>query len=399
PQSHPEPNPDSRGEAGAVDPYRELIVTDLLVVRDGRAAESLDDAPWSLRSQLRWLAGSAKDDVAFTLAWLEEWRDRTSVGEHNAPLTPRPRLDELLVLPWFSPGSSPTGANHEGSYGSSGTSSTTPPSSNWRSFPFQLIAIVNRIDLASEACSGSAGELRFVYSGIDPVAGRPPNLTLIVEVPYPQDRTPSEWAAAWHALGSLPPGESYNAELERLTRAVREGADPFSARLRTNEQALGTSTGAPWELREFRLEHREENRRLVHSPLEFTPPSNVNRTALDTHLVSHADAVLEGAVALPPELRAGAAQVTTPSFTWPASNLGESLRKAFSRETCNGCHGGDTATLPFQHIAPSTSAGAARLSRFLDAPGSENDELSRRKAALESLLEQRCDPEPTMPTY
>lgn len=394
PQDFPEADPDPPVEGRPVDPYRELVVTDLRSIRDSRAAEFLDDAPWSLRSHLQWLAGSADRDLAFTLAWLEEWRDRRSVGDENAVLTPRPRIDQLLIAPWLSEGSGPTGDDAGGSYGNSGADPAHPDFANWHNFPFQLIAIVNRLDLASAPCTGSAGELRFVYTARDPVRSRSLDLTVIVEVPYPEVRTPVQWAKAWHSLGSLPHGESYNRELERLTRSVRAGADPFAARFRTNEQMLGISGGLPWELREFRLEQGSEGRRLVHAPLEFTPPLNVDRGKLDAHLVTHADSVLEGAVTLPPELRAGAAQVTTATFTWPASNLGESLRRAFSRETCNGCHGGDTGSLPFQHIAPATGGGPARLSRFLDAPDEEGDELSRRKTFVEGLLAQRCEPKP-----
>jgi len=71
--------------------------------------------------------------------------------------------------------------------------------------------------------------------------------------------------------------------------------------------------------------------------------------------------------------------------------VSEGLRRAFSRETCNGCHGGDTATLPFQHlVADPELRRPARLSRFLYDPEANSDELRRRAARLKELAASEC---------
>jgi hypothetical protein len=96
---------------------------------------------------------------------------------------------------------------------------------------------------------------------------------------------------------------------------------------------------------------------------------------------------------LPESLRAGAAQIDAPDFSWPVLGVSERLRRAFSLQTCNGCHGGDTATLPFRHIGAGSSAAApAQLSRFLYDPSADSDELRRRSGRLETLAATECAP-------
>ena len=80
--------------------------------------------------------------------------------------------------------------------------------------------------------------------------------------------------------------------------------------------------------------------------------------------------------------------------------VSERLRHAFSLQTCNGCHGGDTASLPFRHIAPGTSLGdPARLSRFLYDPEAPSDELRRRRDVVEALGSTECSPDASDPVY
>src|SRR5438477_575478 len=85
-----------------------------------------------------------------------------------------------------------------------------------------------------------------------------------------------------------------------------------------------------------------------------------------------------------------------PATTTPRSTAAPAAPTAppSNRNTSNGCHGGrtDSADLPFQHVAPPTtmtyygSSGGgspvtARLSRFLNDPG-HDDELARRERQL-----------------
>jgi hypothetical protein len=97
----------------------------------------------------------------------------------------------------------------------------------------------------------------------------------------------------------------------------------------------------------------------------------------------------------PEALRAGAAQIPSADFKWQAG-VPSDLRTQFSRETCNGCHGGETKTLPFQHIAPALEGQAGtRLSHFLHDGSGKTDELARRERLLRELLTTNCDATPS----
>jgi hypothetical protein len=67
--------------------------------------------------------------------------------------------------------------------------------------------------------------------------------------------------------------------------------------------------------------------------------------------------------------------------------------EAFSRNTCNGCHGGGTEALPFQHLSLGrTRSDPLRISRFLEDPDGGSDELGRRAELLAGLIDVDCDP-------
>jgi hypothetical protein len=376
-----------------VDPLRELVIVDPAVVNSADASNAVEGAPWSFRSSMEWLSGDERTALALVRDWLGEWEHVTYVGPFDAPVTPRPAVNTLLIGPWLSlgPATPPPGSSPDQYYAPEPRPKVSEEPA-WNRAPFALIAIVNRVDLRSEPCSGSAGELRFVYTAIEPSSRAPLEMTLIVEIPYAPTKTPAEWAKAWHALPELGSGATYRAALARLTNEVLADADPFSARVRSNEVALGAADGLPWELREFRLDDGEFGRRLVMVPFESTPRKDADPKLLGAHIVGHAEDVLDRAVPLPEALRGATAQVAQASFTWAVPSVDDSLRRAFSRQTCNGCHGGDAAALPFQHIAPDPIPGRpARLSRFLRDPSAPSDELRRRARALEALLVTRCD--------
>jgi hypothetical protein len=168
--------------------------------------------------------------------------------------------------------------------------------------------------------------------------------------------------------------------------------------VRSNEVALANPGRASWELREFQLQIRSGRLSLVQVPLEFTPRPDVDPALLAEHVLEHAQDLRTSGVSLPEAWRAGAAEISDPGFSWPVLGVSERLRQTFSTQTCNGCHGGDTASLPFQHIQPSTgSAGPARLSRFLYDPNADMDELRRRELRLEELRSSACAaPEPEL---
>ena len=74
--------------------------------------------------------------------------------------------------------------------------------------------------------------------------------------------------------------------------------------------------------------------------------------------------------------------------------------KKFMAAGCNGCHGGASATLPFQHVAaPADWSSPAQLSRFLYDPDADSDELERRSDVQYRLSAASCTPASEAPGY
>jgi len=416
--------------------YRDLIVLDPSIVAGPLAARDDDDAPFSFRAQMEWLAGASREPWDFTRSWLSAWENTSEVGPELAPVTPRHAVRRLLVDAWLNasgvpssnsvpaygdasgdatgdapdviPANDPPASSAESdapsgypspagtddgeaadTYGPPLPPSSTPPS--WEYAPFRLIAIVNRVDLASDACGGYPGELRYVYAAIDPLTSRPLDVTVILEVPYPTTRPAAEWARLWRELAALPE-EAYVQGLARLTREVRADADPLRARLRSNEVAFSNPAESAWEMREFQLQVQGDELELAQVPLEFTPRADADPAALSAYVLEHAEEIEGSAARLPDELRAGAASIGEADFSWPVLGVSERLRRAFSVQTCNGCHGGDTAALPFRHIEPGLSLDSpAQVSRYMYDPDATSDELRRRSAVLDALTATACE--------
>ena len=414
--------------------YRDLIVLDPEIMHGPFADNQRDDAPFSFRAQMDWLAGASGDSIEFTRAWLLGWESTSAVGAALAPVTPRPLVRSLLVDAWgvasggaqteiasYSEApdepSEPTPSEYPSQadppppeeappaiepvsdeppsspeYPSDGPTSPGDFTPAWQYAPFRLIAIVNRVDLADGACSGYPGELRYVYAAIDPVTGKGLDLTLILEIPYPSTHPAAEWARRWQTLATLTGGE-YTAGLAALTREIQSQADPLRVRLRSNEIALSDPADPSWEMREFRVQIHDGALGFAQVPLEFTPRADADPAILSAYVLDHAGEIEGAGVALPEELRAGAASIDGPDFSWSVLGVSDRLRRAFSVQTCNGCHGGDTPSLPFRHIGPGASSrGPARLSRFLYDPNADSDELRRRSTVIEALGATECTP-------
>lgn len=411
--SYPEPPAPLEPTFADLDPelYPALIVIDANTIDGPLAANASADAPLGFRAQMEWLAGD-REPIGFTRAWLEQWSSVTAVGPAEAPVVPRPAARSLLLDPWWASGAAAqpaSAATSAAAYGgdAGGASSWPDALPRWEAAPFRLIAIVNRVDLAVDPCA-SGGEIRYVFTAIDPSTRGPLAMTAILEVPYPSTRPAAEWARAWAALGALPPGSARTAALERLARDVHAEADPLRARLLTSEIALASDTSPGWEMREFHLQIEAPESApleaaqlvLVQAPLERTPRADVDAARLSEHVLTHADAIRGSGVQLPEDMRAGAAPLVSPDFSWRVLGVSESLRHAFSLQTCNGCHGGDAEALPFQHITPLSAAGiSARVSRFLYDPDAESDELRRRAERLDVLVQSTCEPPAGEPAY
>jgi hypothetical protein len=420
-------------ESAPTDVYRELIVLDPSVL--GRLSSDADGAPFGFQSQMRWLAGDA-DALDLTRAWLLEWERTSEVGPELAPVTPRPLVGRLLVDPWVAagtdadilyssygaePASTPEEASEDTPYVTPDEATDTAPAPDdaygppeapeypsdaddepaplpsWQGTPFRLIAIVNRLDLASDACEGAAGELRYIYGALDADLVTPLDVTVILEVPYPTTRSAAEWARAWKDVAALPPGEAYTRALGALGREIMTESDPLRARIRTNEIAFADADSDAWEMREFRPQIVDGTLSLVQAPLEFTPRADADPAELAAYVLEHADEIETSGASLPEPLRAGAASIDGPDFSWDVLGVSERLRRNFSLQTCNGCHGGDTASLPFRHIGPGASFDEpASLSRFLHDPDAPSDELRRRLDIVDALSSTECvPPEPS----
>jgi hypothetical protein len=219
--------------------------------------------------------------------------------------------------------------------------------------------------------------------------------TVIAEFGLPMygGRSAVDWANDWHSLGKLTLGSpEYNQKLEEITNKfaspeARAGIIPGTAlnQLRTNEIALTFGTGVPplWELREF---HIESDVLLHPARPALTPMNDMDGTAtLSTYVQQNARKIMEGTHKLPVKFggaafSAGSAAVPTNVFQWNVPNVSTELATAFSVQTCNGCHAGNTGT-DFLHVGPSRTGGSAVLSAFV-----VDVEMPRRMEELKKLI-------------
>jgi hypothetical protein len=226
----------SRCEAIAVDPMRELVVTDPGVV----GSAHLDFAH---------VMGAALGDGSGSAArsWMDAWS--------------------------ATPGEAAIGTEITASWAGSSERAL-----DLTRAPFELIAVSNRVDLSTLG-PGRAGELRFVYGLVTGGVRRP--LTVIVELQLPPNRTPAEWASAWHELGSLE-GAANEAALFALVDAVL--AEPAHGQVRTQD-----SLGPTPILLEFDL---TGSGGLTPAGLFNEPALDVDDQTLSAFVAANQDAVL-----------------------------------------------------------------------------------------------------------
>ena len=350
----------------------ELMITDLRVVGDARAR---NNGPWSFGGIIKAMAGN-HDEQRFVKGFVESWMEDQDVD--GATVKARPRMQDVVLAPWKE--RSPVGTY------------------DLATAPFELLAIVYRVDLRRQGNTGAdAGEGRFVY-GVRGATGRMMPFTVIAEfgLPVRGGKSALDWANDWHALGNLDLGSAeYNQKLEQITnqfasRTARAGMVPGTSlnQLRTNEIALDLNAGhAPiWELREF---HIESDGYLHPARPALTPMNEMNGTdTLTKYVKQNARAIEQGTQKLPARFKgvhfgAGSSPVPTNVFTWNVPDVSADLQKRFSEQTCNGCHAGNTGT-NFLHIGADAAGGPARLSGFV-----VDVEMPRRISELKELL--GCD--------
>lgn len=362
-----------------IDAAKELVITHPSVV-DARETEF--PGHWSVGYLFGQLAGERHWDRPvrtsnFVKHFLEQFATRTSVSNGNR-VRPRPAIRPLVLDSWPRLADGVT--------------------LDFSKAPFRLLAITNRVDLKvnkSVVGGAQAGEGRFVFGVLAP-DGTPLPFTVIFEYSLPVDRffTEARWAALWHELSGLPfstPSDHrFNQALGKITRLFSTAIHPAFPndvslnQIRTNEIALvfDLATGVPfgpWELRQFVVASRTGT--LEESTVSATPDLSFNtETDEDTakSLLLKKFLRANGALATLPTAWLGASAPVLTSipnpdpnglpganFKWFPTSTDKTLR-AFSANTCNGCHAGDTGTV-FLHVAPRESGNEAQKSDFLKA--------------------------------
>jgi hypothetical protein len=395
-------------DPSAVDPPRELMITDVGVVED--PARTYNPCTGAGTPMGAWTFGKLMTEMAnepatginpsdFTLHWLQQWNMNLVIN--NFTVANRSvGLNDLILNPW-------------------------PKLADGRldlaQAPFRLLAIVNRIDLRGSTAygSGDAGEARLVF-GLLRCSPPPPwtevqQFTVIFEYGIRKSSCPAvrDWAQQWHALGTIVLASApYNAALQAIT-------DQFTLRdadwskppnrnalnqLRTNEFALmGPAADAFWQLREFRIcgdagvcgFGQLEEVTVAQTPdVSFQGFSN-KRSLLDGFVNANESAILAGTNIIPLQLppstpfRAGDIQPSGP-FTWdPGGITNSEARHDFALATCNGCHTRETGT-KFLHISPRNAGSPAALSDFLTGLNQpKTDPVSGVSRTFHDLLDRQ----------
>lgn len=374
----------------SVDPYRALMVVDASVVMDARASNE-SDGPWSFRWLMEQLAGSEERAPQFVEAWLRSLRTPSLNG---FPLDDRKGVEVLLGT---GPGAWPR---------------TSTGALDLSRAPFRLLAITNRMDdvvrtvESVDVTNSSNGGGRLVFGFVDPATGEPGRMTVAFEYRLPPLGTPDDrkaWAQRWFDAAQQPWGEAYNQALEQLTRGFSaRGVDPSGpggtslSQMRMNEAAFGEF----WELREWHLEAGKDGTSLSLVPLPLTPDQSLNGTAaLADFLLQNAEKIRSGEYVLPTHLKGGASPEVGSWAFRKQGGVDESLRHAFARQTCNGCHSSETFSAQgFFHVSPFGrievgSNGLDRLSPFMI-----ETEVPRRLAVFAEILGAEPPETPVKPT-
>ena len=290
--------------------------------------------------------------------------------------------------------------------------------------PFQLIAIVNRPDLATNlsgyggATSGNAGELRFVFQSCSM------NATVIVEYGVPAETCTqvAAWARDWVALNALTPGTAgYNAGLATLTEAVvRRNAAPAKPngsalnQIRTDafleHDQNSTISFENWLLHEWHIKGANEG--PTQATIAQTPLGGFNGTADLAQWINLEQAqILAGTYVVgifftpidpsrPFRSQEAESNITTTNGVTTASHwsgpgiVSNDAREKFSLGTCNGCHTGETGT-HFRHLGLGISPSGFLTGIDVPDPVVPStirhfDDLARRAVALAELASSFC---------
>lgn len=408
--------------ASAVDPRRELMITDVSVVNDPTRTFDIcnntgnPNGAWTFKTLMTNMANqpfTGIDPAVFTEDWLRSWSVNHTIN--TFPVPARPNIGPLVLNTWPRIGGR----------------------LDLNRSPFRLLAIVNRVDLRGNTVygGGSAGEGRFVFGVVNRNANGGCSTTpflVIFEygVPISGCTNVKNYGQQWVNLGNIALGSpAFNPALQAITdQFTSANAAPNKPnrsalnQIRTNENALNPL----WELREFVLPGRTPVATMLNIVSTKNAPHHTrNNTA---QLANYMNSGLTSV----PASHLGSPFLTGSNFNfsladgavWNAAGATNANRHRVSLDTCNACHGGETrangnpfvafppANGPetnFVHIDVRLPGAQSRLSKFLIGTGNlalpttfpKNDpinglpqrsfgDLLRRQQDLANLMNSTC---------
>lgn len=344
-----------------VDPYKELMIVHPSVVKDPVLASNAQRGHLSFRYAIEEMVPAGVDASDFVRSWLEQIGSVQDINGFHV----EPRGTALAAF-------------------LDGWPKTATGKLDLAQAPFDLLAVVNRIDSRSAAVP--LGEGRFVYGARAADGTRMP-FTIIFEYAPPGTlQDVGSYSARWHDLAILPFGLLFNLQLTGTTdffaargRAPAKPNGSAIRQIRTNERAFGDT----WQMREFRLSAADG---LLHqSVLAQQPDLSLND---DPRLVSwvnaNASAVVAKTAPFPAEFAAASVD-SSPATAWQLTGVAPNVRTAFAKQTCNGCHTLENPPIDgFYHVSPLTAGGPdgkASLSPFV-----KNTALNDRKKSYTDAL-------------
>jgi len=362
-----------------IDRFKELSIVDEEVMNDPRAKNAADGV-FSFRHQVEAMKPASMSSSDFIADWLGSWSREQRVNLFVVPR--RPKLETVITCPWLQR----TPSNNC----NADCSACDKREFDLAQAPFRLIAVANRLDLQQTEQRYGVGEGRLVYALVngaaDDPAAQPLRMTVGLEYHFPPSggRDLRYWAGRWHSLGKHADfGPAFRDELATLVgdftaRDSMPGAPNGSSlgQVRTNEIELDWL----WELREFHL--TEEG--LRNAPTLNTPDKTVNGTEeLGQFVSANRNDVLLDRHRTPLIMTGGTA---VPDTRWRIPGVPEDVRRAFAKNTCDGCHQTEETPIDFNfHVSPFRK-GVAKLSPFLNNPNGGPDTLSFRAEAMRTAL-------------
>lgn len=406
----------------AVDPRRELMITDLSVVND--PARTFDicnntgnpNGAWTFKTLMTNMANqpfTGIDPAVFTENWLQGWNVNHTIN--TFPVPARPNIGALVLNSWPRIGGK----------------------LDLNRAPFRLLAIVNRVDLRGNTVygGGSAGEGRLVFGVVNRNSAggcSTTRFTVIFEygVPISGCTNVKNYGQQWVNLGGIALGSAaFNPALQAITdQFTTANAAPNRPnrsalnQLRTNENALNPL----WELREFVLPGRTAVATMLNLVSTKNAPhhSHNNTALLASYMNSGIASVPLSYLGTPFLTGSNFNPSTSDAAVWKAVGATNANRHRVSLDTCNACHGGETRAngnpavvfpvangpeTSFVHVDVRLPAAQSRLSKFLLGTGNlavpttfpKNDpingipqrsfgDLLRRQQDLANLMNSTC---------